>query len=240
MLNVTTKGSISVYESLSSQIATTDYNLSTIIVGTLITSSGIIGFIQLLLFKQIYTSRFSDIALMVGGLFLMTIAQLIIFPYDGIEASLPRFIIAIFMMYGFGYPIGHTAIIGGFSKLQKLGKQGSLMGWFATGGSVARIILPSISGVMDSAIDHSPFYLVMILLSVSSIGIILLRTNLQLLIEGAVQVITEKSKLLDRLQIIFYLSVGLLAIVSIFFSIGRSKPITFSSILDNGQEIEFE
>ena len=49
-------------------------------------------------------------------------------------------------MYAVGYPVGHTAVLGAFSKLQKHGVQGGLMGWFATAGSFARIVVPIATG----------------------------------------------------------------------------------------------
>jgi ceroid-lipofuscinosis MFS transporter 7 len=54
---------------------------------------------------------------------------------------------AIVGMYGIGYPIGHTAVIGWFSKAMKSRPQGMLMGLFASAGSVARIVFPICSGV---------------------------------------------------------------------------------------------
>ena len=52
------------------------------------------------------------------------------------------------MMYALGYPIGHTAVLGACSKAQKHGRQGALMGWFASAGSLARVVLPVISGYL--------------------------------------------------------------------------------------------
>ncbi len=46
-----------------------------------------------------------------------------------------------------GYPVGHTAVIGWFSKAMKSRPQGMLMGLFASAGSVARIVFPICSGV---------------------------------------------------------------------------------------------
>ncbi len=50
----------------------------------------------------------------------MTFGQILYFPYAGAEANQTRFLICIFLFYGFGYPIGHTAVLGAFSKLQVL------------------------------------------------------------------------------------------------------------------------
>ena len=45
---------------------------------------------------------------------------------------------AIVGMYGIGYPIGHTAVIGWFSKAMKHRPQGMLMGLFASTASSGR------------------------------------------------------------------------------------------------------
>ena len=77
-------------------------------------------------------------------------------------------------MYGFGYPIGQTALLGAFSKIQKSGPQATLLSWFATAGSLARILLPIGSGLIDNAIDNGPFNIVLLMLSISYLFIILL------------------------------------------------------------------
>ena len=46
----------------------------------------------------------------------------------------------MFFMYGVGYPVGHTAVIGWFSKAMKARPQGMLLGLFASAGSLARIV----------------------------------------------------------------------------------------------------
>mgnify|MGYP002819223032 CR=1 FL=1 len=50
-----------------------------------------------------------------------------------------------------GYPVGHTAVIGWFSKAIKQRPQGLLMGLFASAGSVARIVFPVCSGMAADA-----------------------------------------------------------------------------------------
>mmetsp|Transcript_12020 Transcript_12020/g.10859 ORF Transcript_12020/g.10859 Transcript_12020/m.10859 type:complete len:163 (+) Transcript_12020:1-489(+) len=112
---------------------------------------------------------------MLGGIFTMIIAQMLIVCYDGSTPSRERYIAGVVVMYGFGYPIGHTAVLGAFSKIQKSGPQAALMGWFATFGSVARVILPIGSGYLDSAINNGPFNMVLLLLSISYLSILHLK-----------------------------------------------------------------
>ena len=59
LLNIATKGSISVYETLGAQIGLVDYNMSTVALGALISGSGAVGFCQLLLFTSLWTKYFS-------------------------------------------------------------------------------------------------------------------------------------------------------------------------------------
>ena len=53
---------------------------------------------------------------------------------------------AMISMYGVGYPIGHTAVIGWFSKAMKNKPQGFLLGIFGSAGSLARIVFPIVTG----------------------------------------------------------------------------------------------
>ena len=53
---------------------------------------------------------------------------------------------AMISMYGIGYPIGHTAVIGWFSKAMKNKPQGFLLGIFGSAGSLARIVFPIVTG----------------------------------------------------------------------------------------------
>ena len=59
LLNIATKGSIAVYETLGAQIGLVDYKMSTLALGGLISGSGAVGFIQLLLFPALWTKYFT-------------------------------------------------------------------------------------------------------------------------------------------------------------------------------------
>lgn len=112
----------------------------------------------------------------------MIAAQLIGLSYG----SLPhygRYITSVVLMYAIGYPIGHTAVLGAFSKIQKSGPQAAMMGWFATSGSFARILLPIVSGYLDKALDNSPFNVVLFMLTLSYLSVVLLKQQLRKHIE---------------------------------------------------------
>ena len=184
VLNITTKGSIAVYETLCGEIGMADYGLSSLELGALISLSGIGGFINLLLFESFWTFYFTDLQLMLGGILVMTIPQFLLINYDHLP-SRAAYISAVVIMYSMGYPIGHTAVLGGFSKIQKSGPQAALMGWFATAGSLARIVLPIISGYLDMLVDNGPFSIVLAMLAASYIGIVLLEKKIRFYIEPA-------------------------------------------------------
>jgi hypothetical protein len=63
-------------------------------------------------------------------------------------AGLITFYTATWAVYAIAYPIGHTAVLGYFSKVVSLnkGSQGLMLSWFGSAGSVARICFPLISG----------------------------------------------------------------------------------------------
>ena len=59
LLNISTKGSIAVYETLGAQIGLIDYKMSSVALGALISASGAVGFCQLMLFSRVWTKHFS-------------------------------------------------------------------------------------------------------------------------------------------------------------------------------------
>ena len=61
-----------------------------------------------------------DIQLMLGGIAVMILAQIVGLSYGTIP-EFWRYITSVVMMYAIGYPIGHTAVLGAFSKIQKSG-----------------------------------------------------------------------------------------------------------------------
>lgn len=134
----------------------------------------------------------SDIQLISGGMIVMAIGilSLTAIEEDG-ENSSWRYLLSIFMIYSIGYPIGHTAVIGLFSKSKSssnercsddqaklifllhtvVGRrpQGTLLGWFASAGSLARLVFPIVSGYVEHYLGFlALFYILTGVLSVST------------------------------------------------------------------------
>jgi hypothetical protein len=59
LLNISTKGSIAVYETLAAQLGLIDYGMSSVALGAMISGAGAVGFCQLLLFKHIWSRFFT-------------------------------------------------------------------------------------------------------------------------------------------------------------------------------------
>jgi ceroid-lipofuscinosis MFS transporter 7 len=116
MLNVSTKGSISSFETLGISIAESYFDLTSARAGTIVASCGTMGVIALLSMGYL-ANHVSDIQLICGGMVVMAGGILSLTQVDE-EAVNPtwRFMLPIFMIYSIGYPIGHTAVIGLFSK----------------------------------------------------------------------------------------------------------------------------
>ena len=164
VLNFTTKGSLAVYETLGAMMATLSYQMDALSKALLVTLSGAVGCLQLIFMKRLWTSRFSDTQLMSIGLVFMIIAQLLMYTCNSGSAdsavtggtvadynttanghdhpSVYQFGLSVVLMYSIGYPLGHTAVLGAFSKLQRAGPQAALLGGFAAVGSLARVVLP--------------------------------------------------------------------------------------------------
>lgn len=116
MLNVSTKGSISSFETLGVSIAESHFNMTSARAGTIVASCGTVGVMALLSMGYL-AKYFSDIQLICGGMVVMAAGIMsLTFVADNANNSGWRFFLAIFLIYSIGYPIGHTAVIGLFSK----------------------------------------------------------------------------------------------------------------------------
>jgi MFS transporter, ceroid-lipofuscinosis neuronal protein 7 len=116
LLNVSTKGSIGSFETLGINIAEIQFNMTSATAGTIVASCGTIGVAALLSMGYLATF-FNDIQLICGGMVIMCCGILNLAFLDDTSSNPSwKFILAIFLVYSIGYPIGHTAVIGLFSK----------------------------------------------------------------------------------------------------------------------------
>jgi len=101
--NITTRGTIVIYETQVSRILLDDYNLSIIDLGIIVSISGLVGTIQLIYFKELYTNNFRDIFLVISFSFIIAIAQLFILNWmKNIHIQLWAFCISVNLVYCFG------------------------------------------------------------------------------------------------------------------------------------------
>jgi len=120
LLNIATKGSIASFETLGISYAGTHFGLPSQQAGVLVATCGSVGVIALLSMGT-FAKYFSDIQLICGGMAVMAVGIISLTGFneledEGIENPKWRYFLAIFMIYSVGYPIGHTAVIGMFSK----------------------------------------------------------------------------------------------------------------------------
>eukprot|EP01035_Chromulina_nebulosa_P018232 gene18232-23903_t len=128
LLNIATKGTIGVYETLGSEFVTNHFNWSSVKIGYTFSACGLVGVTFLLSFE--YLGRhISDIDLTISGII--------------------------------GYPVGHTAVLGMYSKVIKTGPQGTVQGWFGSAGSFARIFFPFIAGILSEYTNDNTIFGVM-------------------------------------------------------------------------------
>lgn len=119
LLNIMTKGSIGAFETMGIHFAQSYFNLDPAVAGTIVSINGAIGVCTLL--SMGYIGRvLSDIQMILGGIGIFAAGILSFVPLQsvemGAENSIVHYVIGITMIYGIGYPIGHTALIGLFSK----------------------------------------------------------------------------------------------------------------------------
>lgn len=117
LLNVATKGSIASFETMGISYAASDFDISPALAGTYVATCGTVGVIALLSMGY-FAAHFTDIQLISGGILVMVTGIISLVPtgHDPEENSSWRYVFAIFMVYAIGYPIGHTALLGLFSK----------------------------------------------------------------------------------------------------------------------------
>jgi ceroid-lipofuscinosis MFS transporter 7 len=116
LLNVSTKGSIASFETLGIAIAQDYFDMLASRAGIIIATCGAFGVGALLSMGRL-EQRFTDVQIITGGMLVMAtgIASLTAISSDETNPSW-TYCVAMFLIYSVGYPIGHTAVIGLFSK----------------------------------------------------------------------------------------------------------------------------
>ena len=144
-LNVATKGSVGVFETVGVPVAKHRFGVSAAVAGYSVSGCGALGTALLAYGMKPLSAKHSDALLMAVGVAIMAIScTLLMSP----STSSAVYLAAIFAMYATGYPLGHTAVLTWFSKLTTQSSQGSLQGWFASAGSFGRIVLPAVAGLV--------------------------------------------------------------------------------------------
>lgn len=174
LLNFTTRGAIAVYESLISATLLNDYGVSNLSLGLIVSGAGALGTFQLIFFKQLWSKHFSDYTLMWIGLSAILLSQSIVINWTKTEQKpLYMIVLATYVMYGFGYPIANSAVLGCFAKLQKTGRQAKVLSLFAFMGSLARVVMPVVSSQFELVEKTASFSIVAILMVFSLLGVFL-------------------------------------------------------------------
>eukprot|EP01034_Spumella_vulgaris_P021827 gene21827-27897_t len=168
--NMATKGTIGVFETLGLVYVTTHYHWSSLRSGITFSVAGAFGVMSLLLFSLLMR-YVNDVNLVLCGMLIMA-ASCLMFSC-ALSSGLPlwAFYLAIGLMYSVGYPVGHTALIGIFSKLVKSGPQGRILGLFGSAGSLARIVFPLLAGVLTELYGDRVIFAVMAVILGVSCGV---------------------------------------------------------------------
>lgn len=130
LLNISTKGSIASFETMGIKIAESHFGMLSTRAGLLVGVCGSCGVVSLL--SMGYLSQlFSDVQLIACGMLIMSLSSVLLMTleepetiennnddslYDYATNPTWKYCVSIFLMYAVGYPIGHTAVIGLFSK----------------------------------------------------------------------------------------------------------------------------
>ena len=180
LLTFTTKGSIVSFETIGIAFADSHFSMEPTVAVTIVGACGMFGVAMLLSMGRL-AKIMSDFQMIVSGMVVMVLSVISLSGLeDGDDENNPwRYWSAMVLMYSIGYPIGHTAIIGLFSKIIGRKPQGTLLGWFATAGSAARVVFPLMSGyVAHLASINLVFHILCAVLSLSILFTILTRETL--------------------------------------------------------------
>jgi ceroid-lipofuscinosis MFS transporter 7 len=158
-LNFVMKGSVGVFETLTVVIATRCFQWNSIKVGSLVSTFGFIGVIILANFHFLLRWTYDYRLVPFGMIFMILSCFLLNNNYYIFTVSSQYnnyfFIFSLFFMIAVGYPVGHTTLIGIYSRLLKIQeKQGAALGLFASVGSLARIIFPISAGLIADYTEH--------------------------------------------------------------------------------------
>eukprot|EP01084_Bolivina_argentea_P057523 105110_1 len=183
MANIVTKGSIACYETLAVEYAMSSFSWKSTDAGYTVACFGAVGVIAL--FSMRWLLKFAnDIQLIIWGMVVMCGSSIILSlapivrqytsQHSGKDSWL--FFVSMFMMYSVGYPIGHTALIGLFSKVIGKRPQGEMMGWFGSCGSLSRVVFPIGAGIISQEMGtHTMFAVVGSLLALITIVAYIMR-----------------------------------------------------------------
>lgn len=118
LLNLPPSGSIAVFETIGIAVAESNFDMVSSRAGLLVGFCGTLGVIALLQMGRL-SLIFSDVHLIGGGMLAMGIGVFLLSSLDEEDGAFNptwKFVLSIFFVYSIGYPIGHTAIVGLFSK----------------------------------------------------------------------------------------------------------------------------
>jgi len=179
LLNIATKGTIGVFETLGSEFVVTHFGWSVTRTGLTFAVFGSLGMGSLLCFRLLLRV-FGDVNLIIYGICLMIISCLLLFQMWSWSIQELRVYFSLLLMYAVGYPVGHTAVLGVVSKIVKSGPQGSLLGWFGSAGSLARIVFPLAAGYCTRWFDDTFIFGVLaLILGATNFVVLIFRSKIE-------------------------------------------------------------
>eukprot|EP01039_Chlorochromonas_danica_P002203 gene2203-2406_t len=144
ILNFFAKGTVAIFETLIVMFAVQQLGWSTLQAGLSISLCGLVAFGIMISF-QFLLRVVDDVDLIVIGWSVMVAGCLLLDSTVLPQVTSWRCYAALVLMFAIGYPVGHTSLIGVYSKIIESGPQGTFLGVFAASGSLARIVFPAAS-----------------------------------------------------------------------------------------------
>jgi ceroid-lipofuscinosis MFS transporter 7 len=121
LLNISTKGSIAAFETLGIAIAESHFDMVSSKAGFIVALCGSLGVVTLLNMDKL-ALFLTDLQMIMGGMAVMCVGIFslsLVTSHSNVHSaggSQWGYLFSMLMIYSIGYPVGHTAVIGLFSK----------------------------------------------------------------------------------------------------------------------------
>jgi len=109
------------------------------------------GGLIMFLITMLLTKRVADNWLLLSAFVIIALGSLVLMASTFYTDQLAPLLVGFILIWSIAFPIKQTTIMSSFSKILGQKPQGAMMGWIGTFGSLGRVFMPLVSGVLSDA-----------------------------------------------------------------------------------------